>query len=52
MEELNLEVISGEEYLDRKVYRPMLSRPGVEIYSDYFNYYEKIEFRLLVPKNL
>ncbi|NLM33278.1 MAG: HPr(Ser) kinase/phosphatase [Acholeplasmataceae bacterium] len=50
MEELNLEVISGEEYLDRKVYRPMLSRPGVEIYSDYFNYYEKDRIQVIGSK--
>ncbi len=33
---LKMQVLCGEEYLDRGVTRSITSRPGVEIYSDYF----------------
>lgn len=50
VEALNLEVVAGKEYLDRRVFRPMLSRPGVEIYSNYFNYYEKDRIQVIGSK--
>lgn len=37
-EELSLEVISGEEYLEREITTSDISRPGLEL-SGYFNYY-------------
>lgn len=50
VDELQMEVIAGKEYLDRLVTRTMLSRPGVEIYSNFFNYYERDRIQVLGSK--
>lgn len=50
VEELGLEVICGKEYLNRKVIRSVLSRPGVEIYSDYFSFYERDRVQIIGSK--
>lgn len=50
VEELKMEVVAGEKYLDRLVTRAMISRPGVEIYSNYFNYYEKDRIQVIGSK--
>jgi HPr kinase/phosphorylase len=47
---LKLEVISGEEYLDREVTRSVLSRPSVEIYGDYFTFYESNRIQIIGSK--
>lgn len=51
-EELELEVVSGEEYLERIVIRPMLSRPGVEIHSNNFQFYERDRIQILGSKEI
>lgn len=50
IEELKLEVICGEEYLDRKITRSVLSRPGVEIFADYFSFYERDRIQIIGSK--
>ena len=50
--ELGFEVIWGNEYLNRTVSRAMTSRPGVELYSDYFNYYEYERIQIIGSKEL
>ncbi|HHU56019.1 MAG TPA: HPr(Ser) kinase/phosphatase [Acholeplasmataceae bacterium] len=50
VEELELEVISGEEYLDRRVTRSVLSRPGVELFADYFSFYERDRIQIIGSK--
>lgn len=50
--ELGLEVIWGNEYLHRTVTKSMTSRPGVELYSDYFNYYEYERIQIIGSKEL
>ncbi len=49
---LNMEVICGEEYLDHEVTRSMMSRPGVEIYSDYFDFYESTRIQVIGTKEM
>lgn len=51
-EELELEVVFGEEYLERIVTRPMLSRPGVEIHSNNFQFYERDRIQILGSKEI
>ncbi|HEY8445417.1 MAG TPA: HPr(Ser) kinase/phosphatase [Bacilli bacterium] len=48
--ELGLEVIHGEEYLDRPITRSVLSRPGVEIFADYFSFYERDRIQIIGSK--
>jgi len=50
VEELKLEVICGDAYLDREVTRSVLSRPGVEIYADYFTFYEHDRIQIIGSK--
>ncbi len=50
--DMKLDVLSGEEYLDREVTRSMSSRPGVEIYSDYFEFYESTRIQVVGTKEL
>lgn len=45
VEALDLEVLSGEEYLDRKVHVADISRPGLEL-TGYFNYYPEERIQL------
>lgn len=49
---LKMEIIYGEKYLDREVTRSMTSRPGVEIYSDYFDLYESTRIQVIGTKEL
>lgn len=49
---MKMEVIYGEDYLDREVTRSMTSRPGVEIYSDYFEFYESTRIQVMGTKEL
>ncbi len=50
IEELKLEVVSGSSFLDREVKRSVLSRPGVEIYADYFTFYEHDRIQIIGSK--
>ena len=52
VEELNLEVIYGNSYLDKKVLKMMSSRPSVEIYSGYFDYFESDRIQVIGTKEL
>ena len=52
VEELNLEVIYGNSYLDKKVSKMMSSRPSVEIYSGYFDYFESDRMQVIGTKEL
>lgn len=52
VENLRMEVVNGNEYLDRVVTRSMTSRPGVEIYSDYFEFYESTRIQVIGTKEL
>lgn len=49
---LGLEVISGQDYLEREVSRTVLSRPNVEIYADYFTYYEHDRIQIIGNKEI
>jgi HPr kinase/phosphorylase len=49
---LKLKVLYGEEFLDRIITRHMTSRPGVEIYSDYFEFYESTRIQVIGTKEL
>ena len=50
VEELKYEVVSGEAYLDREVKRSVISRPGVEIYANYFTFYEHDRIQIIGSK--
>lgn len=52
VKQLNLDVICGEEFLDREVSRATLSRPGVEIYAGYFDFYEFPRIQLIGSKEI
>ncbi|MGX6961340.1 HPr(Ser) kinase/phosphatase [Vagococcus xieshaowenii] len=47
--ELELEVFSGNDYLDRKIYTADISRPGLEL-TGYFNYYPADRIQLFGKK--
>lgn len=47
--ELDLEVFSGHEFLDRKIVTSDISRPGLEL-TGYFNYYPSNRIQLLGKK--
>lgn len=49
---LNLEVIYGNNFLERSVSKAMSSRPSVEIYSGYFDYFEKDRIQVIGTKEL
>lgn len=49
---LKMKVLFGEEFLDREVTKAMTSRPGVEIYSDYFEFYESNRIQVIGTKEL
>lgn len=49
---LDLEVIYGNSYLDRTVSKPMSSRPSVELYAGYFDYFEKDRIQVIGTKEL
>jgi len=50
VEALKLEVINGSDFLDTKIERSNLSRPGVEIYAGYFDFYEYSRIQVLGTK--
>ncbi len=52
VKDLKMEVLNGQEYLDKEVSRSMTSRPGVEIYSDYFDFYESTRIQVIGTKEL
>lgn len=52
VEFLKMTIITGEEFLDREVTRSMTSRPGVEIYSDYFEFYESSRIQVIGTKEI
>lgn len=52
VEALNLEVIYGNSYLDRVVSKSMSSRPSVELYAGYFDYFEKDRIQVIGSKEL
>ena len=52
VKKLKLEVVSGSEYLDRDVNRSTLSRPGVEIYAGYFEFYEYPRIQIIGTKEI
>lgn len=49
--ELRLEIVSGEEYLDRVILTSDVSRPGLEL-TGYFNYYPHDRIQLLGRKEI
>lgn len=49
---LDLEVIYGNSFLDGSVKKAMSSRPSVEIYAGYFDYFEKDRFQVIGTKEL
>jgi len=49
---LKLKVLFGDEYIDRIITRHMTSRPGVEIYSDYFEFYESTRLQVIGTKEI
>lgn len=52
IEELELEIVSGEKFVERTVTRPMLSRPGVEIHSNSFQFYERDRIQIIGSKEI
>ena len=52
VKELNLEVIYGNSYLERTVTKAMSSRPSVEMYCGYFDYFEKDRIQVIGTKEL
>ncbi len=52
VKELNLQVIWGNEFLKREVIKPMTSRPSVEIYAGYYDYFEKDRIQVIGSKEL
>lgn len=49
---LNLQVIWGTDFLKKEVVKPMSSRPCVEIYAGYFDYFEKDRIQVIGSKEL
>ena len=49
---LNLEVIYGNNHLERYVSKAMSSRPSVEMYCGYFDYFEKDRIQVIGTKEL
>ena len=49
---LKMQVLFGEEFLDRIVTRQMTSRPGVELHSDYFEFYESSRIQVIGTKEI
>lgn len=50
--DLNLEVIYGNSFLDYNVNKPTSSRPSVEIYAGYFDYFESERIQVIGTKEL
>ena len=51
VEELELEVVSGEEWLDRPVRSKMISRPGLEL-AGLFDFYEEERIQIIGSKEV
>ena len=49
---LNLQVVWGNDFLEKEVIKPMSSRPCVEIYAGYFDYFEKDRVQVIGSKEL
>ena len=52
VEALKLKVEVGEDFLDNEIKRDVLSRPGVEIYSGYFELYEHTRIQVVGTKEI
>ncbi len=52
MNALNLEVIYGNSFLENSVTKAMSSRPSVEMYAGYFDYFEKDRIQVIGTKEL
>lgn len=52
VDNLKMEVLFGQEFLDNEITKSMTSRPGVEIYSDYFEFYEANRIQVIGTKEL
>mgnify|MGYP003365431807 CR=1 FL=1 len=46
LDNTRLKIVAGEEYLDRKITTPDISRPGLEM-TGYFNYYAPERIQLM-----
>ena len=46
LDNTRLKIVTGEEYLDRKITTPDISRPGLEM-TGYFNYYAPERIQLM-----
>lgn len=51
-ENLKFEIVFGEDYLHTEIKRDVVSRPGVEIYSGYFELYEYMRIQVLGTKEM
>ena len=49
---LKLDIIEGAEFIDREVSRSTISRPGVEIYAGYFEFYEYPRIQIIGTKEI
>ena len=47
-----LEIIHGDNYLENEIKEPVVSRPGVEIYANYFEFYENNRVQVLGTKEM
>lgn len=52
IKDLDLEVIYGNNLLEKKVVKMMSSRPSVEIYAGYFDYFESDRLQVIGTKEL
>ena len=52
VKDLNLEVIYGNSFLDNLVTKSTSSRPSVEIYAGYFDYFESDRIQVIGTKEL
>jgi HPr kinase/phosphorylase len=52
VKDLKLEVIYGNSFLDKVVVKPTSSRPSVEIYAGYFDYFESERIQVIGTKEL
>lgn len=52
VKDLKLQVIWGTDFLKKEVIKPMSSRPCVEIYAGYFDYFEKDRIQVIGSKEL
>ena len=52
VKDLELTVVTGKKYLTNQITRDVISRPGVEIYSGYFEFYEFTRIQILGSKEM